>query len=91
MHPAYEINFVYFLPDYPSRVVKFPMTEMHKIKGGGIYIGDPIKMAPPLHIHQAERWYEVHTGKKKKFKTAKCGQVDLYKSTDEKSSTLHRG
>jgi len=55
------------------------MTDMHKIKGGGIYIGDPIKMAPSLSVFQAERWYEAHTGKKKKFKTAKCGQLDLYK------------
>ena len=33
------ITFVYFLPDYPSRVVKFDMSEMHKVKGGGIAIG----------------------------------------------------
>lgn len=79
MHPAYDINFVYFLPDYPSRVVKFYMTEMHKIKGGGVWIGDPTIMAPSLGITQAERWYEVHTGKRKKFKTDKCGQLDLYK------------
>ena len=79
MHPAYSINFVYFLPDFPSRVVKFNMTEMHKINGGGIYIGDPMLMSPPLSVERAEHWYKVHTGRKKKFDTPKCGQFDLYK------------
>jgi len=55
------------------------MTDMHKVEQGGVYIGDPMKMSPSLGIPQAERWYEVHTGKKKKFDTPKCGQFDLYK------------
>ncbi len=38
-----------------------------------------MKMSPSLGIHQAERGYEGHTGKKKKFDTPKCGQFDLYK------------
>ena len=79
MHPAYDINFVYFRPDSPSRVVKFNMTDMHKVQQGGIYIGDPMKMSPSLGTPQAELWYEVHTGRKKKFDTPKCGQFDLYK------------
>lgn len=79
MHPADDIYFVYFKPDFPSRVLKFSMTDMHKVEQGGVYIGDPMKMSPSLGIHQAERWYEVHTGKKKKFDTPKCGQFDLYK------------
>ena len=79
MHPAYDIYFVYFKPDSPSRVVKFAMTDMHKIKQGGIYMGDPMKMSPALGIPQAEKWYEFFTGKKKKFDTPKCGQFALYK------------
>ena len=59
-----EVSFVYFLPDSPSRVVKFYMSEMHKVRGGGIAIGDPDIMAPALPIQQAEKWYEIHTGKK---------------------------
>ena len=73
------VTFVYFLPDFPSRVVKFDMSEMHKVKGGGIAIGDPDIMAPALPIKEAERWYEVHTGKKKTFKDIKVGQKTLYK------------
>jgi len=88
MHPAYNTYFVYFFPDLPSRVIKFDMTEMHKIAGGGIYIGDPMKMAPSLGIPQAERWYKEHTGKTKKFKTAKCGQIALYKVLNKKAKTL---
>jgi len=79
MHPAYDIYFVYFKPDSPSRVVKFAMTDMHKIKQGGIYMGDPMKMSPALGIPQAEKWYEFFTGRKKKFDTPKCGQFALYK------------
>jgi hypothetical protein len=79
MHPAYDIYFVYFKPDSPSRVVKFAMTDMHKIEQGGIYMGDPMKMSPALGIPQAEKWYEFFTGKKKKFDTPKCGQFALYK------------
>ena len=79
MHPAYDIYFVYFRPDSPSRVVKFAMTDMHKIKQGGIYMGDPMKMSPALGIPQAEHWYQFFTGKKKKFDTPKCGQFELYK------------
>ena len=79
MHPAYDIYFVYFKPDSPSRVVKFAMTDLHKIKQGGIYMGDPMKMSPALGIPQAEKWYEFFTGKKKKFDTPKCGQFALYK------------
>ena len=88
MHPAYSTYFVYFLPDLPSQVLKFDMTEMHKVKGGGIYIGDPMKMSPSLAIHQAERWYKEHTGKNKKFKTAKCGQIALYKILSKKAKPL---
>tara|TARA_S200002703_G_scaffold151151_1_gene150179 strand:+ start:510 stop:1055 length:546 start_codon:yes stop_codon:yes gene_type:complete len=73
-----EVSFVYFLPDYPSRVVKFYMSEMHKVRGGGIAIGDPDIMAPALPIQQAEKWYEIHTGKKKTFKDVKTGQKTLY-------------
>ena len=73
------ITFVYFLPDYPSRVVKFDMSEMHKVKGGGIAIGDPDVMAPALPVHEAERWYKAHTGKTKKFEDIKTGQKTLYK------------
>ena len=79
MHPAYDIYFVYFRPDSPSRVVKFAMTDMHKIEQGGIYMGDPMKMSPALGIPQAEKWYEFFTGRKKKFDTPKCGQFALYK------------
>ena len=88
MHPAYNINFVYFLPDSPSRVVKFDMTEMHKVKGGGVYIGDPMKMSPSLGIVQAERWYKEYTGKAKKFDTAKCGQFALYKVLMKKAKPI---
>ena len=88
MHPAYNTYFVYFFPDLPSRVIKFDMTEMHKVKGGGIYIGDPMKMSPSLGIPQAERWYKEHTGKTKKFKTAKCGQIALYKLLSKKAKPL---
>ena len=73
------ITFVYFLPDYPSRVVKFDMSEMHKVKGGGIAIGDPDVMAPALPVHEAEKWYKAHTGKTKKFEDIKTGQKTLYK------------
>jgi len=88
MHPAYDINFVYFLPDFPSRVVKFDMVEMHKVKGGGVYIGDPMKMSPSLGIVQAERWYKFYSGKTRQFKTAKCGQFDLYKLLMKKAKKL---
>ena len=88
MHPAYSTYFVYFLPDLPSQVLKFDMTEMHKVSGGGIYIGDPMKMSPSLAIHQAERWYKEHTGKTKKFDTAKCGQIALYKVLMKKAKQL---
>jgi len=88
MHPAYSTHFVYFLPDLPSRVMKFNMTEMHKVKGGGIYIGDPMKMSPSLGIPQAERWYKEYTGKAKKFDTAKCGQFALYKVLMKKAKHI---
>ena len=88
MHPAYNINFVYFLPDSPSRVVKFNMTEMHKVKGGGVHIGDPMMMSPSLGIVQAERWYKEYTGKAKKFDTAKCGQFALYKILMKKAKPI---
>ena len=42
MHPADDIYFVYFKPDFPSRVLKFSMTDMHKVEQGGVYIGDPM-------------------------------------------------
>ena len=73
-----SVTFVYFLPDNPSRVVKFDMSEMHKVRGGGIAIGDPDIMAPALPIKEAERWYKVHTGKNKTFKDMKTGQKSLY-------------
>ena len=79
MHQGYDIHFVYFKPDFPSRVLKFPMTKMHTIQQGGVYIGDPKYMSPSLALSQAERWYEVFTGKKKKFTDPKTAQISLYK------------
>ena len=47
-----DIAFIYFTDDSYKRVIKFGMRNMHKVKGGGVWVGDPTKMAPSSTVNQ---------------------------------------
>ena len=74
-----DITFIYFTDDSYKRVIKFGMRNMHKVKGGGVSVGDPKVMAPSSTVDQYVRMYNVHVKNKvKTFDNPKEAQIKLY-------------
>tara|TARA_R100000315_G_scaffold60377_1_gene37047 strand:- start:337 stop:927 length:591 start_codon:yes stop_codon:yes gene_type:complete len=74
-----DIAFIYFTDDSYKRVIKFGMRNMHKVKGGGVWVGDPKVMAPSSTVNECVRIYNVHAKNKvKTFDSPKEAQIKLY-------------
>ena len=74
-----QINFIYFTDETYKRVIKHTMSEMHKLKGGGIFVGDPNVMAPGDTLKQYLKIYNTLVKRKvKSFDSHKEAQIKLY-------------
>ena len=74
-----EINFIYFTDETYKRVIRHTMSEMHKLKGGGIFVGDPNVMAPGDTLKQYLKIYNTLVKRKvKSFDSHKEAQIKLY-------------
>lgn len=74
-----DIPFIYFTDETYKRIIKFGMRDFHKVKGGGVWVGDPTKMAPSSTVNQYVKVYNTHAKTKvKTFDSPKEAQIKVY-------------